>query len=160
MRVGIGYDVHQLAAGRNLVLGGVTIPFEKGLLGHSDADVLLHAVCDAILGAAALGDIGRHFPDSSDKFKGVSSILLLEKTYEMVKKKGFRVVNLDATIFAEEPKLYPYHKAMEEKIAQTIQCGVNQINIKATTTEGLGPVGREEGIAAVCIVLLAQKDLG
>ncbi len=158
MRVGIGYDVHKLVAGRKLILGGVRIPFEKGLLGHSDADVLLHAVCDAILGAAALGDIGRHFPDSSDEFKDVSSLLLLKKTYEMIRNKGLRVVNLDATIFAEAPKLYPFHNAMREKIGQAIECGIDQINIKATTTEGLGPVGRGEGIAAACVVLLAQNE--
>jgi 2-C-methyl-D-erythritol 2,4-cyclodiphosphate synthase len=158
MRVGIGYDIHQLVSGRKLVLGGVTIPFEKGLLGHSDADVLLHAVCDAILGAAALGDIGRHFPDSSDEFKDISSIVLLEKTYEMIKKKGLKVVNVDATIFAQVPKLYPFHTRMEENIAQIIECGINQINIKATTAEGLGPVGRKEGIAAVCVVLLSPRE--
>ena len=154
IRIGIGYDVHRLAAGRKLVLGGATIPFAKGLLGHSDADVLVHAVCDALLGAAGLGDIGLHFPDNDPEFKDISSLKLLAETCKMVKDKGHTIENLDSTIFAEAPKLSPYRKAMQNNIAQTIEIAPDCINIKATTTEGLGMIGKGEGISAICIALI------
>ena len=154
MRVGIGYDVHRLVQGRELVLGGVIIPFEKGLYGHSDADVLIHALCDALLGAAGLGDIGQHFPDTDPAFKDVYSIKLLVKTCEMISRKGFKINNVDSTIFAQEPKIAPYKKAMEKNISQAIQVEPARINIKATTTEGLGMIGEGDGIGAMCVVLI------
>lgn len=154
MRVGIGYDVHRLVAGRKLVLGGVEIPFEKGLLGHSDADVLVHAVCDAILGAAAMGDIGLHFPDSDPKFKDVSSLELLAATNAMICDNGLAIGNIDATIFAEAPKIGPYRTQMQLDLARTLQVDPGCINVKATTTEGLGPIGRGDGIAAMSVALL------
>ena len=156
MRIGIGYDIHQLKRGRRLVLGGVTIPFEKGLLGHSDADVLLHAVCDALLGAAGLGDIGLYFPDTDNEFKDMESIKLLDRTNKMVREKGFTIINIDSTIFAEAPKLSPYRKEMEINIAQTLEIDPCRINIKATTTEGLGMIGKGEGIGAMSVVLLRE----
>ena len=159
MRIGIGYDIHQLKRGRRLVLGGVTIPFEKGLLGHSDADVLVHALCDALLGAAGLGDIGLHFPDTDPEFKDIHSIRLLAKTYEMISSKGFAISNVDSTLFAEAPKLFPYREAMQKNIAEAIQIEPNRVNVKATTSEGLGMIGKGEGIAAMCIVLISKiKD--
>ena len=154
MRTGIGYDVHRLVDGRKLVLGGISIPFHKGLLGHSDADVLIHAVCDALLGAAGLGDIGLHFPDSDDRFKDISSMILLEKSYKMISLKGFMVHNIDTVIFAQEPKIYPYRKKMMENIAGKTAIEPDRVNIKATTTEGLGVIGRGDGIAAMCTVLI------
>jgi 2-C-methyl-D-erythritol 2,4-cyclodiphosphate synthase len=154
MRVGLGYDIHRLVPGRKLVLGGVVIPFEKGLLGHSDADVLVHAVCDAILGAAGIGDIGYHFPDTNPEFKDIYSIKLLAKTCEMVRSMGLSVKNLDSTIFAEAPKLLPYREEMKKNIARTIKIGPERVNIKATTTEGLGLIGKGEGIGAMCIALI------
>ncbi len=154
MRVGIGYDVHPLVKGRKLILGGVTIPFEKGLKGHSDADVLVHAVCDALFGAASLGDIGLHFPDTDPKYKDVSSIELLAKTFQMVKAEGFSILNIDATIFAEAPKLSPYRSAMQQNIASTLKLEPDQVNIKATTTEGLGMIGSGAGIGAMAVVLI------
>jgi len=154
MRIGIGHDIHKLVSGRKLVLGGVTIPFEKGLLGHSDADVLVHAICDALLGAAGLGDIGLHFPDTDPEFKDISSLKLLAATYKMVKDKGHAIENLDSIIFAEAPKLSPYREAMQNTIAETIEIEPDCINIKATTTEGLGMIGKGEGISAVCIALI------
>jgi len=154
MRVGIGYDVHRLVEGRKLILGGVDVPFEKGLKGHSDADVLVHAICDALMGAAGLNDIGSHFPDNDSKFKDISSLKLLAKTYEMITKKGFAILNLDTIIFAEKPKLFPYRQAMQQKIAATIDLEPDRINIKATTTEGLGLIGRGEGVAAMCVALV------
>ncbi len=157
MRIGIGYDIHQLKRGRRLVLGGVTIPFEKGLLGHSDADVLLHAVCDALLGAAGLGDIGLYFPDTDNEFKDMESIKLLDRTNKMVREKGFTIINIDSTIFAEAPKLSPYRKEMEINIAQTLEIDPCRINIKATTTEGLGIIGKGEGIGAMSVVLLRRN---
>ena len=157
MRIGIGYDIHQLKRGRRLVLGGVTIPFEKGLLGHSDADVLLHAVCDALLGAAGLGDIGLYFPDTDNEFKDMESIKLLDRTNKMVREKGFTIINIDSTIFAETPKLSPYRKEMEINIAQTLEIDPCRINIKATTTEGLGVIGKGEGIGAMSVVLLRRN---
>jgi 2-C-methyl-D-erythritol 2,4-cyclodiphosphate synthase len=154
MRVGLGYDIHRLVPGRKLVLGGVVIPFEKGLLGHSDADVLVHAVCDAILGAAGIGDIGYHFPDTNPEFKDIYSIKLLAKTCEMVRSMGLSVKNLDSTIFAEAPKLFPYREEMKKNIARTIKIGPERVNIKATTAEGLGLIGKGEGIGAMCIALI------
>jgi len=154
MRIGTGYDVHRLISGRKLILGGVVIPFEKGLLGHSDADVLGHSICDALLGAAGLGDIGLHFPDTDPKFKDISSIKLLEKTYKMISKKGFNLKNLDCTVYAQEPKISPFRENMQQNIARAMNVNPNCINIKATTTEGLGMFGRGEGIGAMCVVLI------
>ena len=154
MRIGMGYDVHRLVEGRKLVLGGVTIPFEKGLLGHSDADVLVHAVCDALLGAAGLGDIGLHFPDTDPEYKDVASIKILAKTYELITGNGFTIMNLDSTIFAEAPKLSPYRDAMQKNISRTIEIEQNRVNIKATTFEGLGMIGKGEGIGAMCVALI------
>jgi 2-C-methyl-D-erythritol 2,4-cyclodiphosphate synthase len=154
MRIGIGYDVHRLIRGRKLVLGGVAIPFKKGLLGHSDADVLVHAVCDALLGAAGLGDIGLHFPDTDPEYKDVSSIKILAKTYKLVSGKKFKIINLDSTIFAEAPKLSPYTEEMKKNIARTIEIERECVNIKATTVEGLGMIGKGEGIGAMCVVLI------
>ena len=156
MRIGIGYDIHRLIYGRKLVLGGVTIPFEKGLLGHSDADVLLHAVCDALFGAAGLGDIGLYFPDTDNEFKDMESIKLLDRTNKMVREKGFTIINIDSTIFAETPKLSPYREEMQKNIAQTLEIDPCRINVKATTTEGLGIIGKGEGIGAMCAVLLIE----
>lgn len=157
MRSGIGYDVHRLVEGRKLILGGVDIPFEKGLLGHSDADVLTHAICDALLGAAGLGDIGRHFPDSDNSYKDISSLLLLEKTSSMIVDKGFMISNIDATIFAEKPKLAPYMDQMVSSIAACSGIDPSQVNIKATTTEGLGMFGKGEGMGAMAIALIIKK---
>lgn len=154
MRIGNGYDVHRLVAGRPLVLGGVEIPFERGLLGHSDADVLTHAVCDAVLGALGMGDLGGHFPDSSCEFKDIHSIELLKKCRRMMKAKGFKLVNLDAVVLAQAPRLQPYRKQMELQLAEALESPVEQVNVKATTTEGLGFVGRGEGMAAQCVVLI------
>ena len=156
MRIGIGYDVHKLVAGRKLVLGGVVIPFEKGLLGHSDADVLVHAVCDALLGAAGLGDIGRHFPDTDHKYKDISSLILLAETNTMIRNKGFTIRNIDTIIFAEAPKINPFHKQMQENLAHTVEVDPGCINIKATTTESLGAIGKGEGIAAMSVALLEE----
>ncbi len=156
MRIGIGYDVHKLVTGRKLVLGGVVIPFEKGLLGHSDADVLVHAVCDALLGAAAMGDIGLHFPDTDPKFKDISSIKLLAETNAMVHREGFTIGNIDTIIFAEAPKIGPYRKMMQEKLASTVEVEPSCLNIKATTTEGLGSIGKGEGIGAMSVALLEK----
>lgn len=154
MRIGMGYDVHRLVEGRKLVLGGVTIPFEKGLLGHSDADVLVHAVCDALLGAAGLGDIGLHFPDTDSEYKDVASIKILAKTYELISGKGFTIMNLDSTIFADAPKLSPYRDAMQKNISRTIEIEQDRVNIKYTTFEGLGMIGKGEGIGAMCVALI------
>ena len=154
MRIGSGFDIHRLVPGRKLVLGGVTIPFEKGLLGHSDADVLTHAICDALLGAAALGDIGQHFPDTDDRYKDIDSLKLLSYTMSMIEQKGYRVGNIDATIFAEAPKVGPHRDDMRITIANTIHVEKSKINIKATTLEGLGAIGRGEGIGAMCTALL------
>jgi 2-C-methyl-D-erythritol 2,4-cyclodiphosphate synthase len=154
MRIGIGYDVHRLVEGRKLVLGGVTIPFEKGLLGHSDADVLIHAACDALLGAAGLGDIGLHFPDTDPNLKDISSMIILSKTYNLLKEKGFTVINLDSTIMAEKPKIAPFRETIQENIARTIEIGPECVNVKATTLETLGMMGKGEGIAALCIALI------
>jgi len=154
MRIGMGYDIHRLVSGRKLILGGVTIPFEKGLLGHSDADVLVHAVCDALLGAAGLGDIGLHFPDNDPKFKDINSLKLLLQTVNLVRSNGYQLQNIDTTIFAERPRLTPYRTAMQLNLAQTLKVDSCLVNIKATTAEGLGIIGRGEGIAAMSVVLV------
>lgn len=151
MRVGMGYDVHKLVKDRDLIMGGVKIDFELGLLGHSDADVLLHAIMDALLGAAALGDIGKHFPDTDDQYKGISSIKLLEKVSELLNENGYVVNNIDATIIAQKPKMRPHIEKMEENIAKALSVDVSQINVKATTEEGLGFTGAMEGISAQAI---------
>lgn len=154
MRIGQGFDVHQLVEGRKLIIGGVEIPHDKGLLGHSDADVLLHAICDALLGAAALGDIGRHFSDADPKFKNIDSRILLREVARMVANAGFRVGNVDATIIAQAPRMAPYIPRMVENIAADLGVAVNAVNVKATTTERLGFSGRGEGIAAQAVTLL------
>ncbi len=151
MRIGMGYDVHRLVKGRELILGGVKIPYEKGLLGHSDADVLLHAVMDALLGAAALGDIGKHFPDTEQAYKGASSISLLECVGEMIDDKLYVIGNIDATIIAQRPKMAPYIEQMRENIAKALKIDVAQVNVKATTEEGLGFTGSGEGISAQAV---------
>lgn len=154
MRVGMGYDVHKLVEGRDLILGGVRIPYEKGLLGHSDADVLVHAIMDALLGAAALGDIGKHFPDSDPQYKGISSIQLLEHVAGLLDEHRYIVENIDATIIAQRPKMLPHIASMRENIAGALKISVDQVNIKATTEEGLGFTGTGEGISsqAVCLI--------
>jgi 2-C-methyl-D-erythritol 2,4-cyclodiphosphate synthase len=158
MRVGTGYDVHRLVAGRKLIIGGVEIPYERGLLGHSDADVLLHAVCDALLGAAGLGDIGVHFPDNDPAYKNIDSVRLLEQTRDKIVARGFSIQNLDAIIFAEAPKISPYRAAMQERISEMLRIPLVDVNVKATTTEGLGYIGRGEGIAAMCTVLIYSRE--
>lgn len=157
-RIGIGFDVHKFSEGRKLILGGVEIPSEKGLEGHSDADVLLHAICDALLGAAALGDIGKHFPNTDERFRNISSLILLEKTNHLINQNNFFVGNIDATIVAERPKLLPYIDEMRKKIANTLNIDVSQISIKATTSEKLGFTGREEGIVAMAVALIYSKN--
>ena len=147
----MGYDVHKLTEDRKLILGGVEIPYEKGLLGHSDADVLLHAIMDALLGAAALGDIGKHFPDSDENYRGISSLVLLGRTAELLKMQGFRIVNIDAVVIAQEPKISAYTPQMCEKMADVLKISSAQINIKGTTAEHLGFTGRKEGIAAQAV---------
>lgn len=154
MRIGMGYDVHRLTEGRDLILGGVIIPYEKGLLGHSDADVLLHAVMDALLGAAALGDIGKHFPDTDTAYKGVSSMELLKKVGELLEENRFLIENIDATIIAQAPKMRPYIDKMRENIAAGLGIEASQVNVKATTEEGLGFTGTGEGISAQAICML------
>ena len=154
MRVGMGYDVHKLTEGRDLILGGVNIPWEKGLLGHSDADVLLHAIMDALLGAAALGDIGKHFPDTDPAYKGISSMKLLSRVAELIREKGYVVENIDATIIAQKPKMAPHIPKMRENIAQALGIEISQLNIKATTEEGLGFTGHGEGISSQAICSL------
>lgn len=154
VRIGQGYDAHRLVEGRDLVLGGVKIPYPKGLLGHSDADVLVHAACDALLGAAGLGDLGTHFPDTDDGFKDIYSIKLLNTCIGKLAEMGYQLVNLDATVFAQAPKLAPYREKMQDTMAQAMGVRSEQVNIKATTTEGLGFIGKGEGMAACCVVLL------
>lgn len=156
MRVGMGYDVHKLVEGRKLILGGVDIPYEKGLLGHSDADVLLHAIMDSLLGAAALGDIGKHFPDTDEKYKGISSIKLLGYVGELLDKNGYIIENIDATIIAQRPKMRPYIDTMRQNIADTLKIELDQINVKATTEEGLGFTGSGEGISSQSICALEK----
>ncbi len=154
MRIGMGYDVHRLVAGRPLILGGVRVPYELGLLGHSDADVLVHAVCDALLGAAGLGDIGSHFPDTDPSLAGIDSLVLLVRCARMLSDRGWVVGNLDATLFAQAPRLTPFREAMTANIARAAGVTPSRVNVKATTTEGLGPFGRGEGIGAACVALL------
>lgn len=157
MRVGHGYDVHKLVENRELILGGVHIPYEKGLLGHSDADVLLHAICDSLLGAAALGDIGKHFPDTDSEFKGINSLILLSKTGELLKENGYVISNIDSTIIAQKPKLAPYIQQMRENISVALNIPISDVSVKATTEEGLGFSGRGEGISAQCVSLIESK---
>lgn len=159
MRIGHGYDVHRLVSGRRLVIGGVEIPYRLGLLGHSDADVLLHAICDAVLGAVAEGDIGRHFPDSDPDYAGIDSRKLLAESVRVAEGRGYRIGNIDATIIAQQPKMAPHIRAMVENIAGACGVDVRQVNIKATTTEELGFTGRGEGIAAHAVVLLKNVDI-
>lgn len=155
MRTGFGYDVHALVAGRKLILGGVEIPYGQGLAGHSDADVLVHAICDSLLGALGAGDIGQHFPDHDPRFQGISSLLLLKEVSFLVARSGYLVANLDATLIIEEPKIFPYTRQMRENISQILGISPQQVNIKATTAEGLGFVGEKKGIAAYAVVLLS-----
>lgn len=159
MRIGYGYDVHQLASGEELVIGGLVIPHEKGSVGHSDADVLLHVICDALLGALALGDIGTHFPDTDSTYKGIDSKILLRKTYDMVLERGWKLANVDSTVCLQRPKLKPHIQDMRGVIADVMGVDVEQVGIKATTTEWLGFVGKEEGISAHAVVLL-EPDQG
>jgi len=154
MRVGIGYDIHRLVKGRPLILGGVTIAYEKGLLGHSDADVLVHAICDALLGAAGLGDIGHHFPDTDPQFKDISSLKLLSKICHKLTEKKNHIINLDSIIFAEAPKLGSYRHEMQNTLEKEMNLAPNGVNIKATTTEGLGMIGKGQGIGAMCVALI------
>ena len=156
MRIGMGYDVHRLTEDRDLIIGGVKIPYEKGLLGHSDADVLLHAISDALLGAAALGDIGKHFPDSDPAYKGISSLILLEKVGDMLSERGFLIENIDATIIAQAPKMRPYIDEMRGNIAKALKMDQGQVNVKATTEEGLGFTGNGEGISSQAVCLLTS----
>lgn len=155
-RIGIGYDIHRLVEGGRLTLGGVEIPFDKGLLGHSDSDVLIHAICDALLGAAALGDIGRHFPDTDPRFNGASSLDLLARVVELISDRGFVVVNIDATILAERPRLAPHIQAMRERLAAVLKIDVERVSVKAKTSEGLESVGRGEAMAAQAVALIRE----
>ncbi|MCH5269241.1 MAG: 2-C-methyl-D-erythritol 2,4-cyclodiphosphate synthase [Lachnospiraceae bacterium] len=156
MRIGMGYDVHRLTEGRKLIMGGVDIPYEKGLLGHSDADVLLHAIMDALLGAAALGDIGKHFPDTDEAYKGISSLKLLRKVGDLLSENCFLIENIDATIIAQAPKMRPHIDTMRENIARELSLDISQVNVKATTEEGLGFTGNGEGISAQAICMLTS----
>lgn len=156
MRIGMGYDVHRLVEDRALIIGGVEIPYEKGLLGHSDADVLLHAIMDALLGAAAMGDIGKHFPDTDPEYKGISSLVLMEKVGELLRENGFIIENIDATIIAQAPKMRPYIDSMRENIARVLEVDVGCVNVKATTEEGLGFTGAGEGISSQAICMLTS----
>jgi 2-C-methyl-D-erythritol 2,4-cyclodiphosphate synthase len=158
MRIGTGYDSHRLVEDRPLLLGGVNIPYSKGLLGHSDADVFVHAVCDAVLGALGLGDVGRHFPDTDNSYKDVPSLKILESVQQMAEERNFCCGNVDATIVAQAPKLSSFMEQMKKNIAQGLKISVENINIKATTTEGMGPEGRGEGISAQAVVLMIEKD--
>lgn len=158
MRIGSGYDVHKLVENRKLIMGGVEIPHEKGLLGHSDADVLVHAVMDSILGALALGDIGKHFPDTDEKYKGADSIKLLEHVNTLIRSRGYMVNNIDSTIIAQSPKMAPHIENMRSNIAKALNTDINNVNVKATTEEGLGFTGAKEGIAAQSICLLVKVD--
>lgn len=155
-RVGIGYDVHQLVEGRSLILGGVHIPYKYGLDGHSDADVLLHSICDALLGAAALGDIGKHFPNNSSEFRNISSLILLERVRKILEENEYKINNVDATLIAEKPKILIYVDEMRKNIANALQIDVSQVSVKATTNEQLGFIGREEGMAAMATALIEK----
>ena len=156
-RVGMGYDVHPLVENRPLILGGITIPHHHGLAGHSDADCLVHAICDALLGAVAAGDLGQHFPDTDPQYMGIASLALLQRVTEMVARKGWKITNIDATIVAQAPRLTPYRPQMEARIAAAVGVEHERVNVKATTTEGLGFTGREEGIAAYAVVLVEAR---
>jgi len=156
-RIGQGYDVHRLAKGETLWLGGILIPHTKGTVAHSDGDVLIHAICDALLGALKLGDIGTHFPDNSSEFKNIDSKLLLERSYQLVQEKGFEIVNIDSTISAQKPKLKPFIPEMEQTMAEVLGIDSDQISVKATTTETMGFEGREEGISALAVLLLEER---
>ena len=156
IKIGFGYDAHRLAEGRDLILGGVKIPHDLGLLGHSDADVLSHAIGEAILGALALGDLGRHFPDTDEKYKGISSLKILSLIDDMAKRENAKIIHIDSTIVAQEPKLSPYIEKMRENIADVLNINTDQISVKATTTEGMGFTGRKEGISAYAVVLMEQ----
>lgn len=158
MRIGHGYDVHRFCEGRPLFIGGINLPHSRGLLGHSDADVLLHAICDALLGAAALGDIGKHFPDTADEFENIDSKILLKRTVDLISQKGYKVENIDCTVIAQKPKLAPYIESMKNCIAEI--CGIEPdcVNVKATTEEKLGFTGREEGISAHAVCLIERND--
>jgi len=158
-RIGQGYDVHRLAKGETLWLGGILIPHTKGTVAHSDGDVLIHAICDALLGALKLGDIGTHFPDNSSEFKNIDSKLLLERSYQLVQEKGFEIVNIDSTISAQKPKLKPFIPEMEQTMAEVLGIDSDQISVKATTTETMGFEGREEGISALAVVLLEERKI-
>lgn len=159
-RIGFGIDFHQLTEGRKLVIGGVTIPHHKGALGHSDADVLLHAVCDALLGALSLGDIGTHFPNTDDRYKDIDSRILLEKSFELIRQKGYNVVNVDSSLCLEEPKIKKYAGEMRAVIASILNVTIDDVSVKATTTEKMGFIGREEGLVAYANVLLVRQPLG
>ncbi len=158
MRIGTGFDVHKLKEGVKFMLGGVEIPFIKGAVGHSDADVLMHAICDALLGAAALGDIGVHFPDDDEKYKDISGIEILAKTYGILKSRGFRVINVDSVVVLENPKISKFIYGMRQNIAGILEISVDDVSVKATTTEGLGFIGRGEGVAAKAVVLISNED--
>ena len=159
IRIGFGTDFHQLVTGRDLWIGGIKIPHHKGALGHSDADVLLHAICDAMLGALGLGDIGFHFPDTSNEFKGIDSKILLRKSFDLIVKEGYKIVNIDSTLCLELPKIKPYVQEMREAISSILDLSPNEVSIKATTTEKMGFVGREEGLVAYAVVLLEKQPI-
>lgn len=156
-KIGFGYDVHKLVEGRKLILGGVEIPHEKGLLGHSDADALLHSICDALLGALALGDIGKHFPDTDPKYKNADSQILLTGVYKLIKERGYKLGNLDSTIVIEKPKMAPYILKMRETISSILECSIEQVSVKATTSEKMGFVGTEDGVKVYAVVLLVKS---
>ncbi len=156
IRIGQGFDVHQLVEGRQLIIGGVTIPYDKGLLGHSDADVLLHAICDALIGAAALGDIGKHFSDSDPRYKNINSRVLLRNVHSLLESNEYKIINIDATIIAQAPKMAPHIPAMISNIAQDLNIHISNINIKAKTAERLGAIGRQEGIVAEAVCLIER----
>ncbi|AVD36571.1 2-C-methyl-D-erythritol 2,4-cyclodiphosphate synthase [Clostridioides difficile] len=160
MRIGLGYDVHKLTEDRKLIIGGVEIPHDKGLLGHSDADVLIHAIMDSILGALALGDIGKHFPDTDEEYKGADSMKLLEHVYNLITSKGYKIGNIDSTIIAQSPKMAPYIENMRSNISKVLNTDIDNINIKATTEEGLGFTGAKQGIASqsICLLLLTSQN--
>ena len=160
MRIGLGYDVHKLTEDRKLIIGGVEIPHDKGLLGHSDADVLIHAIMDSILGALALGDIGKHFPDTDEEYKGADSMKLLEHVYNLITSKGYKICNIDSTIIAQSPKMAPYIESMRSNISKVLNTDIDNINIKATTEEGLGFTGAKQGIASqsICLLLLTSQN--
>ncbi len=158
-RIGNGYDVHKMVEGRKLILGGVEVPYEKGLLGHSDADVLIHAIMDAMLGALALGDIGKHFPDTDEKYKGISSIKLLEHVYELINKKNYEIVNIDSIVVMQAPKIKGYIPEMVEKVSKTLNMSIEDVSIKATTEEKLGFTGNGEGVKSYAVVLMKKKGM-